>query len=34
MRFEGNSKESLIQIQKKFLNELARICPDIDINLT
>ncbi len=34
LRFEGNSKESLIQIQKKFLNELARICPDIDINLT
>ena len=34
LRFEGNSKESLIQIQRKFLNELARICPDIDINLT
>ena len=34
LRFEGKSEESLEQIQRNFLNELARICPDININLT
>ena len=34
LRFEGKSEESLDQIQRNFLNELARICPDININLT
>ena len=33
LRFEGDTEESLIQIKNKFINELARICPDIDINL-
>ena len=33
LRFEGNSKDDLKAIQKDFLNELSRICPDIDINL-
>jgi phosphomannomutase/phosphoglucomutase len=33
MRFEGDSKESLIKIKDKFINELSRIYPDIDINL-
>ena len=34
LRFEGDSEESLYEIQKKFLDELTRICPDININLT
>ena len=33
LRFEGNSKNDLESIQKKFIDELARICPYIDINL-
>ena len=34
LRFEGNSIEDMQKIQKNFISELARICPDIDINLT
>ena len=34
LRFEGNSIEDMQRIQKDFISELARICPDIDINLT
>jgi phosphomannomutase/phosphoglucomutase len=33
MRFEGNSIETLNDIQNDFINELSRICPNIDINL-
>ena len=33
LRFEGDSQESLNEIKSVFLNELSRICPDIDINL-
>ena len=33
LRFEGNSANDLNQIKNDFLNELSRICPDIDINL-
>ncbi len=33
MRFEGDSIEALNDIQNNFINELSRICPDIDINL-
>ena len=33
MRFEGDSMEALNDIQNNFINELSRICPDIDINL-
>ena len=33
MRFEGNTEENLIKIKNKFMKELSRICPDIDINL-
>ena len=33
MRFEGNSMEALNDIQNDFINELSRICPNIDINL-
>ena len=33
MRFEGNTEENLIKIKNKFIEELSRICPDIDINL-
>jgi len=33
MRFEGNSIEALNDIQNDFINELSRICPNIDINL-
>ena len=33
MRFEGNSMEALNEIQNDFINELSRICPNIDINL-
>tara|TARA_Y100000748_G_scaffold287097_1_gene270947 strand:- start:1115 stop:2479 length:1365 start_codon:yes stop_codon:yes gene_type:complete len=34
LRFEGDSGESLTSIKESFLNELSRICPEIDINLT
>ena len=34
LRFEGDSGESLKSIKESFLNELSRICPEIDINLT
>ena len=34
LRFEGRSEEILNRIQNDFLNELTRICPDIDINLS
>ncbi len=34
MRFEGRSEKILNRIQNDFLNELTRICPDIDINLS
>ena len=34
LRFEGDSSESLKSIKESFLNELSRICPEIDINLT
>ena len=33
LRFEGNSEHDLKEIKNEFLNELSRICPDIDINL-
>ena len=33
MRFEGDSMEALNDIQNNFINELSRICPNIDINL-
>ncbi len=33
LRFEGNSENDLKMIQRKFINELSRICPYIDINL-
>ena len=33
MRFEGNTKDDLKTIQSNFIDELSRICPDIDINL-
>ena len=33
LRFEGNSVDDLNQIKSNFLNELSRICPNIDINL-
>ena len=33
LRFEGNSKNDLKSIQRKFIDELTRICPYIDINL-
>ncbi len=33
LRFEGDSMNSLNKIKNDFLNELSRICPDIDINL-
>ena len=34
LRFEGRSEEILNRIQNDFLNELTRICPNIDINLS
>ena len=34
LRFEGDTKEDMLDIQSEFINELARISPDIDINLT
>ena len=33
LRFEGDSMDGLNKIKNDFLNELSRICPDIDINL-
>jgi phosphomannomutase/phosphoglucomutase len=33
LRFEGNSLEEMEGIKSKFISELSRICPDIDINL-
>ena len=33
LRFEGNSENDLKMIQTNFINELSRICPNIDINL-
>ncbi len=33
LRFEGDTKESMNKIQNKFISELSRICPEIDINL-
>ena len=33
LRFEGDSVNDLEKIKHDFLNELSRICPDIDINL-
>ena len=33
LRFEGNSLEEMEGIKSKFMSELSRICPDIDINL-
>ena len=33
MRFEGNTEDDLKTIQSNFIDELSRICPDIDINL-
>jgi len=33
LRFEGDSLDDLNQIKSDFLNELSRICPNIDINL-
>ena len=33
LRFEGDSANDLEKIKHDFLNELSRICPDIDINL-
>ena len=31
--FEGNTEDDLKTIQSTFMDELSRICPDIDINL-
>ena len=33
LRFEGSSPYHLDEIKNGFINELSRICPDIDINL-
>jgi len=33
LRFEGNSLEEMEDIKSKFMSELSRICPEIDINL-
>ena len=33
LRFEGNSLEEMEEIKNKFISELSRICPEIDINL-
>ena len=33
LRFEGITIDDLNQIKSNFLNELSRICPNIDINL-
>ena len=34
MRFESNTEEGLNKIKYRFIKELSRICPDIDINLS
>ena len=34
LRFEGDTEQDMLNIQSDFINELARISPDIDINLT
>jgi phosphomannomutase/phosphoglucomutase len=33
LRFEGDTEDSMNIIQNKFISELSRICPEIDINL-
>ncbi|MDC1183605.1 phosphomannomutase/phosphoglucomutase [Gammaproteobacteria bacterium] len=33
LRFEGDSLEEMNNIKNKFISELSRICPEIDINL-
>ena len=33
LRFEGDSHKDLVMIKRDFLDELSRICPNIDINL-
>jgi len=33
LRFEGDSLKDMEEIKCKFISELSRICPDIDINL-
>ena len=33
LRFEGDTEDSMNKIQNKFISELSRICPEIDINL-
>ena len=33
MRFEGNTEQALTSIQTDFINELKRICPEIDVAL-
>ena len=33
LRFEGDSIDNMHNIQEKFMSELSRICPEIDINL-
>ena len=33
LRFEGDSQKDLDIIKRNFLDELSRICPNIDINL-
>ena len=33
LRFEGNTKKALNSIKTDFLNELKRICPEIDVTL-
>jgi len=33
LRFEGNTKEALNSVKTDFLNELKRICPEIDVTL-
>jgi uncharacterized protein YbbK (DUF523 family) len=33
MRFEGDSQQEMEFIKQKFIEELSRICPEININL-
>ena len=33
LRFEGNTEQALTSIQTDFINELKRICPEIDVAL-
>mgnify|MGYP005697711911 FL=1 len=33
MRFEGDSQQEMENIKEKFIAELSRICPEININL-